>query len=202
MRIIKLAESLRISDEVNGLYSTAGSMPLSSAVSDLASVMAPHGIKWALCGGLALGVHARPRGTNDVDIVLKDESEVEQFIGFASSLFKKTREHAMVHRRTGVEVECLSPQFLKINPGISSMAVDTANGSKVGNAVVPVVSREGLVAMKLCRGSDYDRGDIKSIIAFGGDVNLDGWPIDQKATDLFNSIKSELSSQHQLKDKT
>ena len=194
MRIVKLSESLAIADGVRNLYKDSSGMPLSDAVHDLAEAMSSSGIPYALCGGLAVGVHARPRGTDDVDIILADESIIESFMASLYKNFRTTRAHAMVHKRTGVEVECITPQFVKIDPSIASKAIETAVVKNVGNISIPVVSREGLVAMKLCRGSDYDRGDIKAIIQTGGEVDLSSWSLPGKAKSLFEAIKLELST--------
>ena len=193
MRIIAIDNSIRTADDVRGLSRTASGMPISQAIRDLAPLANASGIAWALCGGLAVGAHARPRGTDDIDVVLKDESDVDEFARKTSAKFRRTRMHAMVHVGTGVEVELVSPQFVKISPLIASKAIDSAIHATVGGVQMPVVSRDGLVAMKLCRGSDYDRGDVKAIVRMGGDVDLSGWDLDAKAKALMDEIRLQLS---------
>jgi len=199
MRIVKLEESLRIADNVRNLMKQSSTNPLSETVVDLARVLHDTSIAWAICGGLAVGVHARPRGTDDIDVVLTDESIIPSFMERAFPKFKQTRAHAMVHRQTGVEVECITPQFVKINPEIAIKAIEQSKSSQIDGVDVPVISREGLVAMKLCRGSDYDKGDIKSILR-NGDVNLDAWSLSEKEKLLFETIKQELNKETQAKE--
>ena len=192
MRVIKLEDSLRVADSVRDLTKQASGMPLSEAVSDLALLMSVTKIKWALCGGLAVGVHARPRGTDDVDLIISDESSLDVFFMRTASKFKKTRDHAMTHKLTGVEIELLTPSFIKVNPALISKAIDTALPTPVGKSLIPVVSRKGLVALKLARGDYQDITDIVAIIRTGGEVDLTDWPLSSKETELFEKTKQGL----------
>jgi len=201
MRILRLTESLAVADSVRGLAKAASGMPLSEAVADLAKALRGMPGKWALYGGLAVGVHARPRGTDDIDIVITDEGNLDEFFRLTSMTFKKTKGHAMAHKRTGVEVEALTPEFLKIPADLVAKVLNTAKPASVGGAQVSVVSREGLVAMKLFRGEDYDRGDIKSVLRSGGPVDLSGWPLDTRAAALLDTIKVELTGEKPIEDK-
>ena len=195
MRIISLSDSVKTADDVRNLSKQASGMPLSDAVADLASVMSKSRVGWALCGGLAVGVHARPRGTDDIDVIIASESYLDAFMTQSAGKFRKTREHAMGHKSTGVEVEILTPEFLKIPSELVAKVIETASLAGVGKSSIPVVSREGLIAMKLCRGGDYDRGDIKAIIRNGGDVDLSSWPLEQKSKELFAKIMDELDAE-------
>jgi len=195
MRIIKLSESLKIADDVRNLTKKAQGMPLSDAVFDLANILVGTNLQWALCGGLAVGVHARPRGTDDIDIMIGSESTLDLLLLKAiQGNFKKTRDHAITHKRTGVEVELLTPEFLKVSPEVVRKAIETAIPSQIGKTTIPVISREGLVATKLFRASDYDRGDIKAVIQKGGDIDLTGWPVDEKSLVLLEKIKEEIKN--------
>lgn len=191
MKITKLSDSLMVADDVGSLWKQSSSgMPLSKAVSDLAKSMEGASIGWALCGGLAVGVHARPRGTQDVDIILAGEDSLFPFMSKVSDKFKKTRDHAMVHKTTGVEVELLTPEFLKVKSSIIQAAISRSSLSPVGGSSIPVVSREGLVALKLCRGSYQDMADIESILK-GGMVDLTGYPLEEKELDLFKKLYND-----------
>lgn len=200
MKIISLSNATSLADDVARIAKFSSAMPISSTLAELASLVNNSGVDWALCGGLAVGIHARPRGTEDIDIVLRDDSEIEQFMWLARTKFKRTRAHAMTHSYTGVEVELVTPQFVKIDPAIANMAIDTAIIHPFGKTQVRVVNREALIAMKLCRGDDYDRGDIKAIIKSGGDVDLSSWLLDDKAKTLLESIRMELQTNSGIQD--
>jgi hypothetical protein len=177
VRIIEIDKSIKVADDVRSLTRHASGMPLSEAVKDLAAALSKAGFKWALCGGLAVGVHARPRGTDDVDIIVDSEDSVEAIALLAGASFKRARAHAITHKRTGVEVELLTAAFLKVPDPIVQKALLTASHAQVGAASIPVVSREGLVAMKLARSEYQDLADIAAITRMGGPVDMSGWPI-------------------------
>jgi len=47
------------------------------------------------CCGLAVGYHARPRGTDDIDIIINNEDDLEKIVSITSSLFKRTIKYFM-----------------------------------------------------------------------------------------------------------
>ena len=190
MKITRIAHAIGVADDVRNLTRHASGMPLSEAISDFAACLAGSDIQWALCGGIAVGVHARPRGTDDIDIILNDEASLEQVLRRITG-FKKTRDHAVTHKRTGVEVELLTPAFINVNPAIISTAISTATRNRMGSVTIPVVTRDGLVALKLGRGNDYDRGDIKAVIRMGGDVDVSAYPLGEKELGLLKTLKAE-----------
>lgn len=194
MNISKLQKTLKVADDVRNLWKQAGGMPLSQAISDLANSMNGSIIKWALCGGLAVGVHARPRGTDDIDVIISGEDGIYPFMIRTVNSFKKTRDHAIIHKSTGVEVEVLTPEFLKINPAIIQSAINKSNLVSIGSVSIPVVNRDGLVALKLCRGSYQDMADIESIIRMDGEVDLSDYPLENKSLELMETIKNKINS--------
>lgn len=129
-------------------------------------------VEFALCGGLAVAVHAHPRATVDVDLLLPAEQlgrakEVARGLGY------RIEAAPMVLRRGEVEMERLSKpdpetgdllslDLLVVTPALASVwqtrvRVDWAHGT------LPVVSREGLIAMKRLRGSGQDLDDIRAL---------------------------------------
>ena len=75
---MNIQKIIKIADDVRSFNKKASSS-LSDTVRDL-GILLNNTVNWALCGGLAVGVHARPRGTNDVDILLKNDSEISKVI--------------------------------------------------------------------------------------------------------------------------
>lgn len=140
-----------------------------------------------LIGGLALSFYVKPRYTIDVDVLYLSDDEIpDQIRGF-----KRTCTHGFQHNQTHVEVEVLSPKFLKISPELAHKVVETAvvsNGMKIAN-------KGGLVAMKLHRGNLQDQADIVALLQTG---NVDMEPfiplLDEKQKDLLQKLYSEVEN--------
>jgi len=139
-----------------------------------------HGV---LIGGLALSFHGRPRYTQNIDIL--STSDVPHSIPG----FKKHREHAFGHQRTGVEIEVLKPEHIKMLPMMAQHITNTAievNGAKVA-------SPEGLVASKLHRFSLQDKADIHHLV-HSGKANKEklwgGFPLTDEHKKRFSEIEA------------
>lgn len=183
MKIKKLDKVLSVVDDVRLLTKSASGLPISESVEDLANAIS-NKIRWCLCGGLAVGVHSRPRGTDDIDILLPGDNFLTYLCMISSSHFKRVSDHVISHKQTGVTVDLITPEFIHVDPLIVNMAIETSKNYVVGKVSIPVVSREGLVALKLSRGEYQDLADIESIIKSGGKVNVSDYPlsIDQMRT--------------------
>lgn len=191
MKLRTLHEALTAADEVRSLTEDTHNA-LRSALVDLALCLDSK-IKWALMGGLAVGFHARPRGTQDIDIILLGEADIDVIARLTTDKFKKSRNHALTHKQTGVEVELLTPEFLKKDPELMDAVVATATQEDLGGITVPVVSRGGLVAAKLQRMSRQDAADIEAIIRAGGPVDLGGFPLSQEMLKFYKEIENDIS---------
>jgi hypothetical protein len=107
-------------------------------------------------GGCALGVYTKPRTTTDADIL---------FLGGESSLplhvegFKKTRKHAFEHIKTGVEIETLTPEYLKLSPDVVDFVKDNLEPS----GGIRIASKSSMILLKAQRLSPQDRSDIFSL---------------------------------------
>lgn len=189
MKLDGLHEAVRAADEVRSLTEGSSNV-LRVALSDLASCL-KGSIKWALMGGLAVGFRARPRGTQDIDVYLIGESDIDQIVALTRGKFKRHRPHALQHLSSGVEVELLTPEFLGHDPSLVSKVISTATVEDLGGVEVPVVSRGGLVAAKLNRLSRQDAADIEAIVKAGGPVDLSEYPIDQKKLAAYKQIEAD-----------
>jgi len=187
MKLSRLFETVQKASEVVALTEGSSGSPLKEALEDLI-VLTPSGIKWALVGGLAVGFHARPRGTQDVDIMLASEGEIDEIARVLGDKFKKIRPHSLEHKRTGVEIELLTPEFLKIPEAVIQNIIET---SEVHNGV-PVASRSGIVAAKLFRRSYQDKADIEAIIRTGGPVDLSEFDLSPEQLSTYEQIKREV----------
>ena len=207
MKILKIDKAVGVADDVlllsrrmRGLSKVASSQPLHQALKDLAVLLNAH-IKWALCGGLAVGVHAKPRGTQDVDIVIENDGAIEEVVKLSQSIFKHNRFHALTHKQLGVEVDLVTPEFVKIAPSIVSTAIDTAVIRSLGGVQVPTVTQEGLIALKLGRGSTQDIADVESVVRVRGNIDLSQYNLGEKEKKLFEEIKNKISGEISEKEK-
>ena len=128
------------------------------------------GIDYALCGGLALAIYARPRATLDIDILIEVEAlsqaeDAASALGFtlhaAPMEFQNGKVKIVrltkVYKDTG---EALVLDLLIVTPAIrnaweSRRAVDWEEGP------LKVVSPEGLIFLKSLRRSGQDNDDIE-----------------------------------------
>jgi hypothetical protein len=134
-----------------------------------------------LIGGLALSFYAKPRYTEDVDLLFLHEADLpKEVVGF-----KRVRPHSFEERSTHAEVEALTPTYLGIAQALAQKVFDTS----VKHDGWRVASREGLIALKLQRASRRDQGDIESIVE--ADTDMNGWHLTEKQLELFHTIKAE-----------
>jgi hypothetical protein len=212
MKILKIDKAIAVVDEVymlsqkmHGFYQFASNQPLHKTLFDLSELL-QNKIKWALCGGLAIGAYTNPRGTEDVDIILENDAIIDTVVQLTQSLFRHNRFHALVHKQTGVEVDLVTPEFIKVDLSIVLKAIATASIINLGGIKVPIVTKAGLVALKLGRASAYDIGDIESIIKNNNDIDLSQYSLGEKEKKLFEDIKKKVGSEvigkeEELKDK-
>lgn len=190
MKTLKLNKVLSTVDDVCSLTKT-GSGSISASIEDLARLLS-NKVKWCLCGGLAVGVHARPRGTDDIDILLETDDILNYIYNITSTRFRKTTDHIVTHRQYGVSVDLVTPSFVKVDPAIIHMAIETATSFLVNKVSIPVVTREGLVALKLNRGKYIDLADIESILKNGGKVDVSAYPLTGKQLQILKTIEDSI----------
>lgn len=138
-----------------------------------------------LIGGLALSYWTKPRYTMDGDFLFKTEKEIPFFV----EGFRKIRDHGFEHKKTGVEIEVITPKYLNWPNDLWDRIEEEITEVEGIRILKPV----GLAASKLIRGSLKDLGDIEALIESGHEINLNGWPIPKgnldKAIELGLNIK-------------
>jgi hypothetical protein len=128
------------------------------------------GVEFAVCGGLAVAIHARPRATLDVDLLLPPD-QLERAKQVARRRGYALDAGAMVFREGVVEMhrvskpdpetgDLLSLDLLVVTPALASVW-ETRERVAWEHGTLCVVSRAGLVAMKRLRGSGQDLDDIR-----------------------------------------
>ena len=179
---------LRSIESIKRLYATGSKdrSLLQSIVSNEVEKALKDWIKYSsdpgvLIGGLAVSYHAVPRSTMDIDIIFSGVPPL------TVNNFKKIRPHAFEHKPTGVEIEVLTASFLNISQAL----VDKVHASAHKSDGMLVASLEGLISLKLQRGSRQDLADIETILKVFPHISLTGWPLSDAQLKIFNDIKNE-----------
>lgn len=130
-------------------------------------------IPYALCGGLALGVHGYIRATRDVDLLIltSDLEAVKQiainqgYLDAAGDVSFRDQKRRL-HRLTKIIPDPYADPMILDLLLISDPTDDVWVGREVvqwDGSPLSVVSREGLLAMKREAGRDQDLLDIKRL---------------------------------------
>jgi len=127
------------------------------------------GVECAVCGGLAMAIHARPRATLDVDLLVP-RSHLEPAKRIARDLGYRIEAGPLWFAERAVEIHRLSKpdpetgDLLPLDLLVVTPALEPVWESRERvpweHGRLPVVSRAGLVRMKRLRDSGQDRDDI------------------------------------------
>jgi hypothetical protein len=130
------------------------------------------GIEYALCGGLAMAVHSFPRATVDIDLLIRAE-DLDEIKSIARNLEYTIEAQPMTFAKGAVEIRRISKIdkdtgfVLSLDMLLVTPATEAAWNSRTKfswrNQVINVVSREGLIALKLLRNSGQDQDDIRNL---------------------------------------
>jgi hypothetical protein len=129
-------------------------------------------LDFALCGGLAMAVHSRPRATVDIDLLVPPGS-LEAVKAVVRDLGYRIEAQPMVllagavriHRLSKPDPESediLSVDLLVVTPRLEE-AWRTREHLVWEQGRLPVVSRSGLVLLKSLRNSGQDQDDIRRL---------------------------------------
>ena len=143
-----------------------------------------------LIGGLAMSFYAKPRTTDDVDLLFLEAHHIaDELPGF-----KRYRPGAFQENSTHVSIEVTTPaSFDLLTPAIARKVVETA----VEFDGLKVASREGMIALKLCSAQTpkrkfKDMADIVSLLEGNIGLPMAGWPLSNKAFQLLGEIRIHL----------
>lgn len=127
-------------------------------------------VPWALVGALACSVHAEPRTTKDIDVVvaLPDKERAEELltkleqIGYGKASYLMDMEPTRkIGYRLGIPGErryAIPLDLLTTSCGIEQSVVDAAESIELlPSLVLPVASRAHLIAMKILSQNEGDR---------------------------------------------
>lgn len=139
---------------------------------DLAAALRRVRASWYVFGAQAVVIWGRPRLTADVDVTVRmDPEEPERLVqalstaGFSlrvtcsPEFVRRTRVLPFLHVASGLPLD-----VVLAGPGLEAVFLSRAVPVTIGNAVVPVISPEDLVATKILAGRPKDIEDVRSIL--------------------------------------
>jgi hypothetical protein len=132
-------------------------------------------VEYAICGALALAIHGAPRATKDIDLIARREDQVRirEVATRCGFVFKAL---PMEFAGSGIEVQ----RFTKLVDGRPLMLDVLWLNAKLqpiwddrqqvpwSDRTISVVSRDGLITLKLTAGRAQDLVDIQSLTAAEG----------------------------------
>ena len=175
--ISKLVDSWKTpNDGSRSLFESILNTPIKQALKDWTKFSNSKGI---LIGGSAVSFWVKPRMTHDLDILFVSDEEIPSYV----ESFKKTRPHCFLHKETHIEVEVLSPKYLKLPSGWYSIILKTA---KESNGIL-IADKAALIALKLLRASYQDKHDIQELLSLGN-IDLTAYKLSNDQNKLLDEI--------------
>jgi hypothetical protein len=128
------------------------------------------GIPYAVCGALALAIHGHPRATRDLDLLapaawLLPFKAVARSHGFVLEALPMTFASSgiTVHRMSRISGSQLLTLDLLLAEGSLAPVWETRERVETARGPLWVVSRQGLVTMKLAAGRPQDLADLATL---------------------------------------
>lgn len=146
-------------------------LDLQSELETITSAFTDARIEYAVCGGLALGIHGFPRATFDIDLLIREDSLHQAFSIAAAmgydihGLDISFKERAVEIRRVSKiddEGDVISLDLLLVTPFVEDVWNDRMEQDFRGK-VIFIVSKKGLIKMKELAGRHKDLIDIDRI---------------------------------------
>ena len=137
-----------------------------------------------LVGGLALSYYIKPRQNQDIDIIFLTEKDIPTNVYG----FKRNRLHSFEHKKTGVEIEILTPKFLNKS---EQMFQKTFDDSILSDGI-RVASPKSLIALKLNRFNSRDKLDILELLEYckykGIDLDMSDYDLNENEIKNLQSL--------------
>lgn len=149
-------------------------MDLLGELASLCLALEQRGLEYAICGGVALAIHGVPRATRDIDLLAR-EADLDairltlQDLGFTVETLPMTFSSSgiTVRRFTKLlEVEPLMVDVL-IADGPLAAVWDDRELVEWENGRISVVSRAGLITLKLAAARPQDLADVQRLEELG-----------------------------------
>ena len=118
-------------------------------------------VPYAICGGIAMFIHARPRATIDIDLLAPPAAVASIADALLPSGFvRREGDVVMLTKIVPGDPEVLLLDVIEVRPGATERAWQTRINTEWEGHSVTVVSRAGLIGLKRLRGSPQDIADI------------------------------------------
>jgi hypothetical protein len=128
------------------------------------------GIDYALCGGLAIAIYARPRATLDIDIMVQPDffsetKKAAQELGYTMASAPMEFNDGAVKIQRLSKVDKVSGEYFVLDLLIVTPETKKAWDDRITveweGCPLKVVSPQGLILLKSLRNSGQDRDDIE-----------------------------------------
>jgi hypothetical protein len=128
------------------------------------------GIDYALCGGLAIAIYAKPRATLDIDIMiypdfLSETKKVAQELGYTMVSAPMVFNNGAVRMQRLSKVDKASGEYFVLDLLIVTPETKKAWDERITieweGCSLKVVSPQGLILLKSLRNSGQDKDDIE-----------------------------------------
>jgi hypothetical protein len=137
---------------------------------DLLAEFARCAVSYVVLGGYAVGVHAEPRATKDLDLLVSGQGDNLERVARALAAFGAPR-HVVeaAERMSPTEIVYLGTPPTRIDILRSADGIDTedtilrAVSVELGTLVVPVIARVDLIANKKASGRPQDLADVAAL---------------------------------------
>jgi hypothetical protein len=134
---------------------------------DLITALDGEGIEYALCGGIAMAIHGRPRATVDIDLLILAESlsDTLRIAGDRGLDMHFPRDVIEIRRVSKIDrarKPVLTLDMILVTEPIRGVW-DTRVNAKLEEDNLSVVSKEGLITLKKMSGRPQDLADISAL---------------------------------------
>lgn len=142
-------------------------MDLHPDFNDLLAEFVRYGVRFVLLGGYAVGVHAKPRATKDLDLLVSGADDNLKLVADALAAFGAPAAVIDAARTMApTEIVYLGAPPVRIDilrraDGLDTeRTIDRAVRIAVGELSIPVISREDLIVNKRAAGRPQDLADV------------------------------------------
>ena len=145
----------------------SNALDLRTVLDALTTSLDQAGIPYAVCGALALAIHGHPRATKDIDLLTTPDQiaglkAVARVHGFTLEALPMTFSSSdiTIHRVSRVVGAQIVTLDILDGSGVLEPVWNTRERRDTTRGPVWVVSRQGLITMKLAAGRPQDLADL------------------------------------------
>jgi hypothetical protein len=142
-------------------------MDLHPDFKDLLAEFARFGVEYALLGGYAVGYHAKPRATKDLDLLISGlNGNLERVASALASFGAPAHVIESVRTMTSNEIVHFGMPPVRVDLLRSADGIDTERAiaralpAVVGELTIPVLALDDLIANKRAAGRPQDVADV------------------------------------------